>query len=148
MASWRELAAEILSEETPLERAPRLQSVSSLSPDILQGLARLSERTPPPLRHPEAWAEVIRDALSLRDCGWAEQALALGWHPLELFGCSRDGGGVFEGLAVWLAGRRLVLLDQTSAIARADDTYAVFNRRPPAAAGEPPVFLWNFGGRA
>jgi hypothetical protein len=86
--------------------------------DVVTGLLRLKGARAPRLRLPSEWAAVVADALQLAGDGWAAQALGLGWLPHELFGCSVDAaqGPDHDGLAVWLAGRRVLLLDALSCI--------------------------------
>jgi hypothetical protein len=144
VANWREVAARALAREA--EPAPL---ATALPRQLLEGLERL-HRSPPPARRPvAAWRAVTADALALAQSGWALDALALGWNPLDLFGCSMDGGAAFAGLAVWLEGDRLLLLDGASAIAARGNLRRVFNRRAVIQArpgsGSEVRFLWNMG---
>ena len=106
--------------------------------DIRTGLRSLAARTMPRIRRPELWSAVVADASRLAQEGWAGVALALGWHPLQLWGCTRDGH--FESLATWLQGRRLVLVDEASAIT-ADGPQRFIFRPSPAPADA--IFLWE-----
>lgn len=117
--------------------------------ELVEGLSLLARMRPPRLRDQGAWAEVVRDAETIAADGWAEQALALGWQPLEIFGCGKRGSGDFESLAIWVAGRRVVLLDDASAIATDGPHHAVFNRRRNANTdfSSRAVFLWDLGAR-
>jgi hypothetical protein len=94
---------------------------------LAAGLERL--RTLPPLRtaSPMAWSRIIADAQQVADHGWAAQALQLGWVAVDLFGVSADPD--WMSLAVWLAGRRLVLIDERTAIAAVGIYRYVYNRR-------------------
>ena len=104
------------------------------------GLRRLRAMPTPRITHPAEWISVCQNAQTLVDLGWAPEAITLGWHPLDLFGCSADGG--FEGLAVWLRRRRLALIDNRSAIAVGSDARRhIFNRRTDDSA----VYLWDLG---
>lgn len=135
-SNWRSLAATILAEEQPPERG------AALPPAIVAGLESMRGLPPPRLSNQSTWHEVRRDAEWLAASGWAGKALALGWDPLAVFGCGQQGSRQYEGLAVWLAGRRLVLLDEHSAIAVEGRARSVFHvPRTPARA----VFLWAFG---
>ncbi|MCA1653676.1 MAG: hypothetical protein ABR588_05955 [Sphingomicrobium sp.] len=98
----------------------------------------------PRLRRPEAWPAVVSDALGLARYGWAAKALALGWSPFELFGAVPDATSdpAADGLAVWLAGRKLLAI--TADYAAADDGdggRSYFNRREAHGA----VLLWDLG---
>jgi len=55
-----------------------------------EALARLDPSKPPadvPLRR---WLRFIDDCGRFLDGGWADRAAALGWGPLDLFGCDRE----------------------------------------------------------
>jgi hypothetical protein len=107
---------------------------------IEEGLQILSGMNPPRGVPAARWAEVREDALGLRRDGWSDAALDLGWDPMQLFGCSREGNPDDEGLAVQLARRRLLLLDARSAvIVDRPGCYSVFNSRPRPQA----VLLWD-----
>jgi hypothetical protein len=70
--------------------------------------------------------------------------LALGWSPLELWGCSpvRGGNPDHDGLAVWIDGRRAVLLNADCCMVEtAPGSHSFFNRRQAGGA----VFLWDIG---
>jgi hypothetical protein len=73
--------------------------------------------------------------------GWAEKAITLGWHSLELFGASPAAGGNphLDGLAVWLRSRRLLLINERSAIAAEGMQRSVFSRFNPI----PARYLWE-----
>ena len=58
------------------------------------------------------WTDIVADARRLESDGWGATALALGWSALDLWGVSDRR----EGLAVWLAGRPIVLLDADTAV--------------------------------
>lgn len=131
MASWRQVAARVFSSNEAGDRLPDL-------PDfIVTGLDILKKRPCPHRRPVDAWRRATADAIGLAESGWAAAALSLGWHPMELFGCSSDGGGWFSGLAVWLAGDQPVMLDAHCAIARVGEhTARIFQRRADCLTGE------------
>src|SRR3546814_521445 len=55
--------------------------------DWLARIAALDRATPPPPMSLQRWHELLADADTfLRQ--WGQQALDLGWEPIELFGCS------------------------------------------------------------
>jgi len=111
---------------------------------IRAGLYELLRQPCPRITRPEVWPEIIGDAVRLADEGWAAKALALGWPPLALWGCSPDKGGNpdHDGLAVILARRRIVLLDERIAIIEAGaGARVLFNVRSMAGA----VMLWELG---
>lgn len=85
---------------------------TGLPESIKAGLARLNSMPAPRTVKADSWAVVVRDALRIADEGWAGKALALGWTPLDLFGAVTDPDGDLcsDGLAVWLAGRKITAL--------------------------------------
>jgi hypothetical protein len=55
-----------------------------------EGFARLDPNSPPADIPPRRWLRFIDDCGRFLDGGWARQAAAFGWGPLELFGCDRE----------------------------------------------------------
>ena len=113
----------------------RNSGTPALPPEIVMGLNRLRGMRAAHIKRPEVWPEIVADALRISSEGWAVAALRLGWSPLELWGWSPDR----EGLAVWLAGRRLVIVDDAMAIVRVGNMRCVFNRWDSQDAR----FLWE-----
>jgi hypothetical protein len=71
------------------ERAAIIEHDGGVPRAWAEALARL-DRTGPPAGMPLAdWIRVIDAGCRLVDDGWHKQANALGWGPLELFGCDR-----------------------------------------------------------
>jgi hypothetical protein len=121
-----------------------VNDATSLPIGVVAGLNKLRVMSTPRIAEPAIWPSIVADALRLAWDAWAVQALALGWQPLELWGCAHlaDCNPSSDGLAVWLQGRRVLLLDDKSCIVEASPTErAVFNRRLIHDA----VFLWNLG---
>lgn len=157
MPSWREVAASLLNDEgggrgvdatldTP---APQPRRYSDLPADIAAGLERL-HRTPTARFRGDtaAWARVVDDAHALALDGWAGKALALGWNAHDVFGIGKRDSLDFAGLAVWLNGRAIVVLDADRAMVRTVGGMACFERGGwghGRDASEPPVLLWQFG---
>ena len=160
MGKWSEMAARLEREaednrddrdKTPAlmpRSGPNVSIVpnvpSLLAACINDGIAQLQSMPAPRITRLEVWPMIVADAKRLVDDGWAQQALALGWHELELFGVGAKSSAEFEGLAVWLAGRRLILIDERSAIAADGNGRAYFSRLPdfdPSRA----VYLWDYG---
>ncbi len=139
-----------VSSPGPLVRHTNVTNVTnvrSLPSDLQAGLVRLQAMSAPRITRPQVWPEIVSDALRLASEGWAPQAIALGWGPLDLWGCSPDGGGNpdHEGLALWLDGRRILLLDERTCIVDAGaGARVVFTRRPFEGA----VLLWEIAGVA
>lgn len=104
---------------------------------VVMGLRRLAGPAPRTVRDEGAWGEVVADARRLADEGWAASALALGWSPLDLWGYSPDR----DGLAVWLRGRGLVLLDAATAVVVNGTGRAQFTRDRAGMPGA--TLLWE-----
>ena len=54
-----------------------------------EALARLDPAQPPRDLPPKRWVRFLDDCGRFLDGGWAAHATALGWGPLDLFGCNR-----------------------------------------------------------
>ncbi|MFD0846911.1 hypothetical protein [Sphingosinicella xenopeptidilytica] len=76
------------------------------------------------------WPQIVADALTVWT-RWAGQASALGWSAHDLFGR--------RGLAVWMKGRRLVLIDAKMAIVTQGSRSSVFYRR----GHQDDDFIWD-----
>lgn len=118
-------------------------NVTGLPPALVTGLERLRIMPMPRVRNAEAWRVAVTDALALACDGWAEQALALGWSAVELFGAvaDPDGRADDEGLASWLRGRKLSVISDTFALVEADGLKSYFNRHDRGGTR----LLWEFG---
>lgn len=163
MGKWLDLAAR-LEEEAATGAVRSIRSIrsndrvdsppndpngpnrtASLPEPFSRGLAALRSMPAPRMKQPEFWPIIVRDCVSLETNGWASRALALGWHPLNLWGVSEAVGGIadLEGLGVWLCGRRILLLDASSCIvADSSHSRAIFHCRPMEGA----TLICEFGG--
>jgi hypothetical protein len=143
-------AAHAAKVAKPAKVSPPLATLATLAGDRLprdvrDGLQLLQSLKPPHITRPQVWFAVVADAVRLAEDGWAAQAIGLGWSPLDLWGCSPVPGGNADqdGLAVWIDGRRILLLDADCCIVEAGPSArSVFNRRSVALGG---VLLWNIG---
>jgi hypothetical protein len=149
MGSWRDAAAALQGEAAPVA-APSLENFG-LPDDLATALRRL-ERMPPPrkLQRPQNWGGVVADAMTLARDRWAAKAIALGWTAGDLFGVGARDDWDFQGLAVWLDGRRIVMLDDKQAIVVGNlgDYRTAFVRGGMRHGTHPtvqPVMLWEFG---
>jgi hypothetical protein len=138
--------AEVGADWPKLSQLSQLSQVAPmpLAPAIRDGLILLRSMRTPRLAQPDRWPVAVADALLLARDGWVAKALALGWSPIDLFGAvpDADGDPAGDGLAVWLAGRKLLALTANYAVV--DDGNggrAFFNRREAEGA----VLLWSFG---
>ena len=100
----------------------RNNSAPIVPADIVDGVARLGGQPAPRISNPPVWPEIVADAQRLVADGWAAKAMALGWSALDLFGACGDVGHQDDnhGLAVWLARRRLLAINETIAVVSAD----------------------------
>lgn len=142
MANWRDMAAAALASPKLSDTVPDW----GLDPGLVGWLRRLPDLpAPQKLARPGVWAEVVVDAVRLAETEWAAKALAQGWSPLDVFGVGERSSDEFEGLAVWLAGRKLAWLGEWTA---ATTCRAIFYRETfgrPNSPRLPALFLWQFG---
>lgn len=112
-----------------------------LPEDIIAGLAKLKTMRCPKLRTPNVWPRVVDDALEMARDDWAAKGLALGWSELDLWGVVTDAAGdpYSDGLAVWLAGRKLLAITETCATVENGVGRQFYNRREQVGA----KLLWN-----
>jgi hypothetical protein len=71
------------------ERAAVIEYDGRAPRNWAEALARLDPDKPPSGVSPHRWQRFINDCGRFLDGGWAEKAAALGWGPLQLFGCDR-----------------------------------------------------------
>jgi hypothetical protein len=111
-----------------------------------EALARLDPARPPCDIPPIRWLRFIDDCGRFLDDGWAARAEALGWGPLDLFGCNRDKpfARISQAGLLWLLeGRKLLALTaDTAAIATHSGGKLTFYRRQIEAGG---VLAWELG---
>jgi hypothetical protein len=151
MLSWRDMAADIRAARKTEESPPPAAQAGSglvLPSAVTLGIHKLTSLRAPRVTRPAVWAEVVADACRLANDGWAAQALALGWSVGDLFGIGPKDDWDFEGLAVWLRSRKLLLLDADTAIAADGEGRDYFERGGARHGRMPtidPVMLWDFG---
>jgi hypothetical protein len=149
MPNWRTVAAEVMKDAVAPALPPAPEDFG-LPHDLAAALRRLETLQPPrKIERSENWQGVVAGAMMLAREGWAAKALALGWTAGDLFGVGARDDWDFQGLAVWLDERRIVMLDESQAIARGDDvTRSTFIRGGIRHGTHPtvtPVMLWEFG---
>lgn len=138
MGKWADRAAALASASSDASaRASDPSRLDGLPDHVRAGLNKLKPASPPRLKRPDDWSIVVADALRIASDGWAGRAFALGWAPIELFGIGQD----YEGLAVWLDGRELRLLDKQTAIAARGNERRIFHRSSHVTA----EWLWEWG---
>lgn len=150
MASWREAAAAAMGEGVDLAAPPAVENFGL--PDDLAAALRRLEMMPAPrkLQQPSKWRAVVADAVVLARDRWAAKAMALGWTVGDLFGVGPRTDWDFQGLAVWLDGRRIIMLDEKQAIVAGDsgNCRSAFVRGGMRHGTHPivaPVMLWELG---
>lgn len=147
MGNWREVAAAVAHRPEPTS-APSVETFG-LPNYLAANLWQLETMAVPgKLEIASNWRRVVDDALRLARDGWAASALGLGWTPHDIYGVGPVNSHEFEGLAVWLAGRRIVMIDSKVAVAAQADGRVIFIRGGAGHGVNPtvkPVFLWQFG---
>jgi hypothetical protein len=105
--------------EAEKERAAIVEYNGGIPRAWAEGFARLHPERPPgdvPLRR---WQAFIDDVGRFLDSSWAEKASALGWGPLDLFGCDREQAFAridHAGLCWLINGNKLVALSGSAAV--------------------------------
>ena len=126
-------------DEAEEERAAIAEHDGAIPRAWAEGFARLRPERPLADVSPKRWQQFIDDIGRFLDAGWAEKASALGWGPLDLFGCDRERPFArldHAGLLWLLNGDRLAELDcHRAVIERSTGSPQVFRRRP-LAVGE------------
>jgi hypothetical protein len=128
------------------ERAATIEYDGGSPRSWAEALARLDPACPPCDIPPKRWLRFIDDCGRFIDDGWAARAEALGWGPLDLFGCNRDkpfARTSQAGLLWLLEGRKLLALTaDTAAIATHSGGKLTFYRRQLETGA---VLAWELG---
>jgi hypothetical protein len=128
------------------ERAATIEYDGGAPRAWAEALARLDPASPPRDIPPIRWLRFIDDCGRFIDDGWAARAEALGWGPLDLFGCNRDKpfARISQAGLLWLIeGRKLLALTgDTAAIATHSGGKLTYYRRQLEAGG---VLAWEMG---
>ena len=128
------------------ERAAIAEHDGGAPPAWAEALGRLDPVCPPCDIPPMRWLRLIDDCARFIDDGWAARAEALGWGPLDLFGCNRDKpfARISQAGLLWLLeGRKLLALTaDTAAIATQSGGKLTFYRRQLETGG---VLAWELG---
>lgn len=150
MGSWRDAAAAAMGEGVDFASPPAVEKFG-LPDDLAAALRRLDTMPAPrKLQQPANWRGVVADAMVLARDRWAAKAMALGWTVGDLFGVGAKTDWDFQGLAVWLNGRRIIMLDEKLVIVAGNrgDHRTAFIRGGMRHGTHPvvePVMLWEFG---
>jgi hypothetical protein len=112
-----------------------------------EGFARLDRARPPDDVPQRRWLQFIDDCAAFLDGGWPVNAAALGWGPLDLFGCDRERpwARIDQAGLLWLmVGRRLVALTADSATIETASGGRLSYHRVPNEPGR--VLAWSLCG--
>jgi hypothetical protein len=110
----------------------------------VEGHARLNPNWPPGDVPVKRWQTFIVDIGRFFDGGWGEKAAALGWGPIDLFGCDRDRpyARIDQAGLLWLLnGNRLVALSENTATIETRTGARQTWRRKPNELGR--VLAWE-----
>jgi hypothetical protein len=127
------------------ERAAIVEDGAGVRPAWAEGFAPLDATRPPGDVPLGRWRAFLDDAGRFLDSGWCDRALALGWTPLQLFGCNRHRpyARVDQAGLIWiLNGRALAALTSELAVIDASPSVRQTIRRRPAEPGSV-VLPWN-----
>jgi len=145
-----EIMALLEAEEAAFEERAATIEYDGGAPRVwAEALARLDPACPPYDISPARWLRFIDDCGQFLDEDWAAGAAALGWGPLDLFGCNRDKpfARISQAGLLWLLeGRRLsVLTCDTATITRPSGSHVTFYRRRLETGG---VLAWELADHA
>jgi hypothetical protein len=116
------------------ERAAAIEYDGGARRAWAEALARLDPAKPLSDMPLDRWQQFIDDCGRFLDQGWANRAEALGWGPLDLFGCDRERPlSRYDGMGLlWIIqGRRLVALTaETATIDTLTGSLQTYRRRP------------------
>jgi hypothetical protein len=120
------------------ERAAIVEHDGGAPPAWAEALARLNPNKPPRHVTLERWWRFIDDCGRFLDGGWAQRAEALGWGPLQLFGCNRKRPHYVpdRGLLWEINGGRLIVLYRDGAIIETPRGDRLRYRRQPPKVGQ------------
>jgi hypothetical protein len=124
--------------DTHEDSAAAVECDAGLPRSWAEGFARLDLAQPPGDILLRRWRIFIDDAASFLDSGWAARAAALGWDPLDLFGC--DKAKPFARIdrmgLLWIVnGRRLIALTENTATIESSAGARLNYRRTPDYSG-------------
>lgn len=147
LAELQRHKAELLAllKEDQAERAAIVEYDGGMPREWSQGFARLHPDRPPADVPFTRWRTFVDDVGRFLDGGFAAQAAALGWGPLDLFGCdgARPFARVDQAGLLWLVhGNRLVALTETTAVIETATGARQIYRRKPGEPGR--VLAWQF----
>jgi hypothetical protein len=126
------------------ERAAVIEFDGGVPRAWAEGFARLDRARPPNDVTQRRWLRFVDDCGAFLDSGWPATAQALGWGPLDLFGCDRHRPFARidqQGLLWLLNGRRVVALTADTAIIETPGGGRLVYRRAPSGPSQ--VLAWE-----
>jgi hypothetical protein len=121
-------------EDAKEERAAIVEYDGGIPRTWAEGFARLHPDRAPAGVSPQRWGRFVDDIGRFLDGPFCSIAAALGWGPLDLFGCDRDRPFARidqQGLLWLLGGNRVVALCETTAtIETQTGARQTFRRKP------------------
>jgi hypothetical protein len=127
------------------ERAAAVEYDGGITREWAEGFARLDPDRPPGDVPPSRWLRFVDDVGLFLDSPLCAVAAALGWGPLDLFGCDRDRPleRIDQAGLLWLLnGDKLIALDRHKAVIEKHTGARQTYRRKPVAVGDV-VFPWE-----
>ena len=121
------------------ERAALIEHEGGIPREWAEGFARLDADSPPADVPPQRWRQFVDDTGLFLDAGWAAKAAALGWGPLDLFGCNRERPFAridHAGLCWLINSNKLVALSESAAFIETRTGVRQTYRRKPVSDGE------------
>jgi len=127
------------------ERSAVIEFDGSVPRAWAQGFARLDPMRPPIDVSKRRWLRFIDDCGGFLDAGWVGRAAALGWGPLDLFGCNKERpfARIDHAGLLWLVnGGAIVELHRDRAIIKTQGGAFQTYRRRPVEVGHV-VLVWE-----
>jgi hypothetical protein len=136
------------TEAPGLNSFSSLLSYSGIPQAWLAGVARLHPAYPPADVPSGRWRRIVDEMVRFIDSDFAASATALGWDPVDLFGCDRDRpyARIDRAGLLWLlgAGRIVALTANTATIEFPTGSRQIWRRR---SSGPGRVLAWQLAGR-
>lgn len=118
------LLALTTSAETPPSEGSKAPSEpfegelpGQIHPGLLAAVVRLETMVRPPSCELRTWRQMVEDARGMVEAGWGENALALGWSEVDLFGIAKDRRGgkqIVEHVHVAAGGQAVIANNVTT----------------------------------
>lgn len=127
--------------------SPRARNSETGLPQVVtDGIVKLRSGWQPRKVNIAEWRAVVGDVDRMVAGGWAENALALGWSPHDLFGIGAGGSDQWLSLSTWLCGKTVTMMDDHRAFTDEGPVYYLERWGRPNTVFVEPIFLWEYGG--